>query len=196
MKTEIEAKFYPVDKEQIRSKLKKIGAKLVSPERMMRRTIFDKHANPAIMADYIRIRDEGGQIRLSAKIHARKGGQVTDQKELDILVSNYEETVELLKLSGLIMSAYQETLRETWTFRSTEIVIDTWPGLEPYIEIEAESEEELKKVAELLGQPWEKRRITSIIEVFSEVYSLTNKEVLNKLAFITFNNIPFEKPGP
>jgi hypothetical protein len=41
MKTEIEAKFLNINKENIRKLLKNIGAELVQPERMMERAVFD-----------------------------------------------------------------------------------------------------------------------------------------------------------
>ena len=83
MDIEYEAKFYPVKKEEIRRKLKQMGAKLVFPERKMKRSIADNQVNIGLKCDYIRVRDEGGLIRLSAKIHAEKGGKMTDQKEVD-----------------------------------------------------------------------------------------------------------------
>lgn len=192
MKTEIEAKFYPVVKEDIRSKLKTIGAELVTPELKLRRTIFDNKFNPQIQGDYIRIRDEGNNIiRLSLKIHARQGGDLSDQKEVDVIVSNYEDTSEILEMAGLKISGYQETLRETWKYLDAEIVIDTWPGLETYIEIEAKSEQSVREIAEKLGQNWDSRRVTSVVEIYAEIYKLTYAEVLKKLENITFENNPF-----
>ena len=38
---EIEATFINIDKDQLRAKLKELGAKLLQPETLMRRTIFD-----------------------------------------------------------------------------------------------------------------------------------------------------------
>ena len=43
---ELEAKFYPVDKENLRIRLKKSGAILVSAEHLMRRVIYDKKFHP------------------------------------------------------------------------------------------------------------------------------------------------------
>lgn len=41
MQTELEAKFIDIDKNIVRQKLKAAGAKLVAPERLMRRRNFD-----------------------------------------------------------------------------------------------------------------------------------------------------------
>ena len=68
MDTEFEAKFYPVDKDKFREKLKSVGAKLTIPERKMVRVIADRQANNFLnKSDYIRVRNEGNVIRLSYK---------------------------------------------------------------------------------------------------------------------------------
>jgi len=83
--TEFEAKFYPVNKDEYRKKLKSIGAVLDIPERKMIRIIADSRSNPILDKNhYIRVRDEGNLIRLSLKITADEGGNLSDQKELDV----------------------------------------------------------------------------------------------------------------
>jgi adenylate cyclase class 2 len=192
MDTEFEAKFYPVNKNEIREALTKIGAKMVKSERKMRRVISNRRAYPQLKCDYIRIRDEGeDMVRLSAKVHALEGGAVTDQKEVDVKVSDFDKMLEILELMNLKPTKYQETLREEWGYKGVEIVIDTWPGLQPYIEIEAHSEDEVKEVAEKLGFDWEKKIITSNVEIFCKVYNLNEDEVLKRLDYITFEKIPF-----
>lgn len=191
MKTEFEAKFFPIDKDAIREVLKSVDAQLVSPERKMRRIIFDHRENAQVKADYIRVRDEGNAVRLSAKTHAGENGKLEDQKETDVEVQSFDDTVEILHQAGLIESAYQETLRETWDCQGAEVVIDTWPSLPCYIEVEASSEEEVKKVSELLGMNWEERRITSVVEVYAEYFKVSVEEVLNKLKKVTFEDLPF-----
>lgn len=192
MDTEFEAKFYPVNKNEIRKALTKIGAKLVKPERKMRRVISNSTVYPQLKCDYIRVRDEGGDmVRLSAKVHAVEGGAIIDQKEVDIKVSDFDKMLEILELMNLKPTKYQETLREEWEYAGAEIAIDTWPGLEPYVEIEAHSKDEVKEVAERLGFSWEQKIITSVVEIFCKVYKLDETEVLKRLDYITFENIPF-----
>jgi adenylate cyclase class 2 len=191
--TEFEAKFYPIDKEAFREKLKKLGAKLIIPERKMRRAIVDQVVYPQIMCDYVRVRDEGNVIRLSSKIHAREGGSLSDQKEIDVEVSDYDKTIKIIESLGFNFTIYQETLRETWDYKGAEITIDTWPGLETLSEIEAHSEEEVKQLAEELGHNWDKRIVTSVKEIFMKKYGLSKEEATEKLNYITFENNPFAK---
>lgn len=193
MEVEFEAKFYPVNKVETRNKLSEIGATCTHPERLMRRTMATKDKYPQLPCDYIRVRDEGDVIRMSAKVHASSDGNLSDQKELDFLVSNFEKAVEMITIMGYKPEMYQETFRETWQIDDAEIVIDTWPGLKPYIEIESTSEARVRSVAESLGLSWNARRITSVIEIYAEIYHLTNKTVKELISHLTFDKNPFEE---
>ncbi len=190
--TEFEAKFFPVNKDKYRQRLKSIGATLVLPERKMRRAVIDGRFHPEFKCDYIRVRDEGNLIRLSAKTHAEQGGKVSDQKEIDVTVSDYDKTLKILELMNYKAERYQESLRETWQCQGAEITIDTWPGLEPYSEIEAPSEEQVKEIAIKLGFNWNKKIITAAIEIFAEVYNLPIDQALEMTSNITFENNPFK----
>lgn len=77
---EFEAKFYPITKDSYRKHLKQIGAKLITPERKMRRAIVNRREYPQLLWDYIRVRDEGNTIRLSAKTHAEEGGNIMERR--------------------------------------------------------------------------------------------------------------------
>jgi len=191
METEFEAKFYPVIKDKFRKKLLSLGARLIHPERLMRRAIIERRLHPQIKCNYIRVRDEGDVIRLSAKENASAGGTVSDQKETDVIVSDYEKTLDIVQQMGFPIDCYQESLRETWELNGAEITIDTWPGLLSYSEIEAESEAQVKKLAKKLGFDWDKKIITAAAELFADVYRLDMPIVLDKLQHITFKDNPF-----
>lgn len=193
METEFECKFFPIDKEKYRKKLQEIGAKLVVPERKMKRAIGDRRANPQIKCDYIRVRDEGNLIRLSAKIHAEEGGKIEDQKEVDVEVPNFKKTIEIFEQAGIKFNRYQETSREEWEYDGAIITIDTWPGLPPYTEIESSSEGKVKEIAEKLGFDWEKKILTAAAEILAKAYGMSIDEVLDKISYITFEKNPFEK---
>ncbi len=193
METELEVKFYPVEKEKYREKLREIGAKMVIPERKMRRSIFDGRNHPGqFKCDYIRVRDEGNIISMSGKTHAREGGNLSDQKEVEIEVNNFNKAIEIVRLMGFEPDRYQETLREAWNYNGVEITIDTWPNLKPYTEIEAQSEVLVKETAEKLGFRWEDKIVTAAPEIMAKVYNLTIDEVLDKVSSITFESNPFE----
>lgn len=190
--TEFEAKFYPVNKEEYRKKLQSIGAKLSIPERKMIRFVGDIFANPSFHKNnYIRVRDEGSEIRVSYKTTTDQSGKLTDQKEIDVTVSDFNKMVKILELAGITFNKKQETLREEWEFNGANITIDTWPGLSTYSEIEAESEEKVKKIAILLDFNWDKKIITTAFEIFQKTYGLPNMKLQKMISNVTFENNPF-----
>lgn len=52
---------------------------------------------------------------------------------------------------GLPYKPFQESKRETWEFEDEEIMLDEWPWLKPYIEVEGNSEVQVHKISEQLG---------------------------------------------
>lgn len=152
MKPEIEVKFIDIDIEDVRSRLAAAGAVCASPMRMMRRVLVET----AQMADddaFLRLRDEGDRITLTYKqFH---GNQAHSASEHEVVVSDFTTTLDILKACGLSVQTYQESKRETWQFDGCEVVIDEWPWMNPYIEIEGASEEAVKRAARTLGFAWQ-----------------------------------------
>lgn len=191
--TEYEAKFYPVNKNEYRDKLRSLGAKLVIPERKLIRIIADSRKNSILQKNhYIRLRDEGETIRLSYKITADQSGNLSDQKEIDVNVSDFEKTSKILEAAGIIFNYKQETLREEWEYKGAQITIDTWPGLDTYSEIETDSEQKVKDLALEIGFNWSHRIITAAAEIYERVYKIEIDKVLEMIQNITFENNPFE----
>jgi adenylate cyclase class IV len=125
------------------------------------------------------------------KIIAEKGGVLSDQKEIDVEVSDFDKTKKIIEATGVIFNRKQETLREEWEYKDAQITIDSWPGLNVYSEIEANSEEKVKEISDELGFDWEKKIITPAAEVYEKVYGINIDEVLKMISDITFENNPF-----
>lgn len=196
MTTEYEAKFYPVEKQPMRELLKAKGARLVQAEVKTTIAVFNKRTNPQIDGNYIRVRNEGNVVRLSVKIHAAADGDLADQKELDTVVQSFDDAVAILQHAGLTQSGFQEKMRETWELNGAEVVIDTWPGLETYIEIEARSEAAVRATAELLNLDWDDKIITSVVEIFMKKYGLPAEDILSIMKNLTFDHNPFRELQP
>ena len=192
MDTEFEAKFYPVEKKTYRKKLKALGAKLVIPERKMIRIVADISENPQLAkSGYVRIRDEGNLVRLSLKMTAGWEGKVSDQKEIDVEVSDFERAKIILESAGIRFNRRQENMREEWEYGGAQITIDSWPGLDTYSEIEADSEDKVMEIAQKLGLDWDKKLIVPAAEIYGKVYGLSIDEVLEKIANLSYENNPF-----
>lgn len=123
---------------------------------------------------------------MSLKINATAAGAITDQQELDFEVSDFNKAKEFFKFIGLVASAYQENLRETWRYKNSEVVIDTWPCLDPYIEIESPTQEELESAALDLELNWEEKYIVSTDELYAQKYNISKKEALIRISHCTF----------
>lgn len=190
MQKEIEAKFFIDDKNFLRSKLEKIGLKLISGEHLMKRKCF--HSLDKNDKSWIRVRNEGNKITMTYKNIV--GNTINDVQEIEIIVNNFENACELLSKTNYFEVSYQETLREIWRNNEVEIVIDTWPYLQNYIEIEAKSEELVKKYAKLLDFDFEQEAYFGGVDIlYNKQFNIPKKIVNEELPIITFNNKDLEK---
>lgn len=191
MNIEYEAKFLNINKDKIRAKLKEIGAKLVQPEVLQKRVVFELSKGNEIKGGWLRVRDEGDKVSMSLKVV--DGEKIENQKEICLKVNNFDEAVNFLLSIGCIKKAYQETKRETWEFYDIEITIDEWPFLEPFIEIEGKSEEKVKSFCKKIGLDYLKAIFCSVDTIYNLKYGVSF-EVVNQTPQIIFDmENPFKK---
>lgn len=183
MNLEIEATFLEINKDELRTKLKVLGAKLVRPEILMRRIVFDISKQA-----FARVRDEGDRIVLTYKNH--RDDTLTGTEELNVEVSNYDDTIAILKACGLHPKSDEDSYRESWELDGAEIDIDTWPWIPSYVEIEAESPESVQAVAAKLGFDMKNAIIGSVDEVYRLYYDVTNDDINFGLPEIKFKPAP------
>ena len=179
---EIEATFININKDQLRAQLKELGAKLLQPETLMRRTIFniDDHS-------FVRVRDEGNRITMSYK--RLDALSLSGMKEICLDVNNYDDAINFVKICGLQPKAVQETLREEWELDGVELDIDTWPWLPTFVEIEGPIETAVKTVAEKLGLEMSDALYGSVDEVYKNYYDVTSQDI-NYCPEIKFTDAP------
>lgn len=188
MDTEIEAKWLNIDHNEMRAELKKAGATLVEPERLMTRKNFDYSDNRLeLIGGWVRVRNEGDKVTLSYK-------QLNDRtlhgtKEISVIVNDFNTTCKFLETIGLVSTAYQETRRESWMLNGVEVELDTWPWIPGFIELEAPSEDDLKLTASILGLDFADALHGSVEIAYQAVYDVTEEEVDN-WPEITFSDVP------
>lgn len=185
METEIEVKFLDIDPAAIRETLSRAGATLVQPEVLMRRKTFDHPTQKA--NDWFRVRDEGDKITLAYKKMVDR--TLHGMKEVSVEVSSFDDTCAILAATHLKLAAYQETRRETWMLDGVEIMIDTWPWIPTFIEVEAPSEEALKAAIQKLGLEESASLYGSVEPVYQKHYDVTEAEV-NSWPEIVFGPVP------
>jgi len=170
MKQETEAKFLHIYIDAIRQKLNAVGAQCTQPMRLMQRAIID-HPDMRLQYEkdaYIRVRDEGDKVTLTYKqfTSLELGGAL----ELETVVENFETTIQIFEAAGLKTKSFQQSRRETWNIDGTEVVIDEWPWLDPYIEIEADDEASIKQVASKLDLDWSQAIFGDVMVAYRAQY--------------------------
>jgi adenylate cyclase, class 2 len=185
MKIEYEATFTNIDKGEVRSRLTEAGAKLIKEEFLQKRTVFNLPKNNEIEGGWLRVRDEGDKITMSLKVV--NGERIEDQKEICLKVDDYEQAELLFTTLGAEKKAYQETKRELWILDGVEVTIDTWPFLEPFVEVEGPTEEEVKSVSHKLGFEWGKAKFCAVDTLYSEKYGISTHRINNQTPEILFD---------
>lgn len=190
MHTEIEAKFLNMNHEAMRIVLEEANATLEAPRRLMRRAIIHTPAMDEKDA-FLRVRDEGHRTTMTYKQFA--DDSVDGAREHEVLVSDFDTALKLLDTAGLRYDAYQETCRENWRLGEVEIMLDEWPWLNPFIEIEGPSEEAIKRVATVLGLDWDDAVYGGVANAYAEQYphiGEAGKRAINKWRTIKFDDAP------
>lgn len=182
MKPEIEATFIDINKDELHEKLKQAGAKLLQPEVLMKRVVFGLNDH-----SFLRVRDEGNQIIMTYK--DVQSLTLTGTQEINVEVSNYQDTIDILKASGLRAKADQETLREKWELDEVELDIDTWPWIPSYVEIEGPSVEKVQEVAQKLGFNMADAHYGSVDQIYKIYYDVTGRDI-NECPEIKFTEVP------
>ncbi len=153
---EMELTFIDIEKDKIERKFIELGAKKVG-DYHYRRIVFDY---PDFRLDkqssWVRLRDEGDKVTFAFK--QRLGENLRDKLtgddgmyERETEVKDFDATRDILLKIGLIEKMYQENKRERYTLDGVECDIDTWPLLDPYLEIEGKNWDEVYRVVEKLG---------------------------------------------
>lgn len=168
MEIEYEAKFLNVDKDEVRRRLRAAGATLERPEFLQRRWVMDLPADKNTRDAFVRVRDEGGIITMTWKDYP--GGIVNHPKEVEVTVSDFDKTVELLTQLGCVARSYQENYRELWHLDDCEVVIDSWPFIESYVEIEGANESMVESASKKAKFDWSTAVFSGVNRVFKMKY--------------------------
>ena len=185
MAVEYEATFLDIDKNEIRGRLEKAGARIVKPEFMQKRFVFSLPKGQEIKGGWLRVRDEGDRTTMSLKVV--DGEKIEDQKEICLVINDFKTGKEFLESIGCQKKSYQETKREIWDLDGVEVCIDEWPFLEPYVEVEGKSEEDVKRVSEKLGFDYSKAWFCSVGKIYNNKYGVPVEIINSGIPEITFD---------
>lgn len=168
---EIEAKFLDIDKENIIKKLISLDALEVFSNRSFFRSVYDypdlRLSNEKTA--WLRVRDEGDKVTMTYKQRFGVNENMLQDggiNEIEVEVSDFEQTKKILEAIGLKEKFYEEQIRTKYMVDEVEVCIDEWPLLKPYMELEGTSFEQLKKVANKLDLDWDTHVKTSTMQVY------------------------------
>ncbi len=189
MQTEFEVKFCNINIDEIRERLENAGAVLIKPMQLMRRYVFDyDDRRLQVHNSYIRLRDEGDKITLTFK-HFSQADKVGGAHEIETVVDSFDKTRDIFRAIGIMDTSYQESRREVWELDGGEVMIDEWPWLKPYIEVEAKDAASVRTMAEKLQLDWRDKHVGDVLVAYRLQYDIPHQT-------FSKNIIRFDDPRP
>lgn len=164
MESEYEITVLDIDVSEIEKKLESIGA-IKQGEYFQKRNLYNFHEE--YRGRFIRLRTNGEKTTLTIKDKSAKK-EIGSVKELEIEVSSFEETNEILELLGYEHSTYQENKRIIYKLGHIEFDIDTWPMIPTYLEIEGKNKEDVEKMIKILDIDEEKLSLDKVSEIYKK----------------------------
>lgn len=168
MHIEYECTILEIDKEKFIEKIEKLGAKKIG-DFYQKRYVYD--FNPVDPNKWIRLRNNGKKTTLTIKNIVDKN-KIGGTEELEIEVSNFENTNKILETLGYKSRNYQENKRVTYELDDVEIDIDSWPMIPTYVELEGKDEQSVINLIKKLEI--EDKNITNydVVSIYKEIYGI------------------------
>lgn len=150
MKTEFEARILNISFDMVIAKLETVGAKRIGIFHQKRYT-YD--FVPRRKGNWVRLRSNGAIATLAIKEikpQEIKEKTLDGTNELEVTVSDFEDTNLILEKLGYNAQSYQENFRMQYKLDNVEVDLEKWPMLPPFMEIEGISKEDILKTIKLL----------------------------------------------
>jgi adenylate cyclase class 2 len=161
MKSEIEIRLLDCNELEIIKKLENNNATFIG-EWLQIRKCYD--FNPVRENSWIRLRTNGVETTLTIK--EIENDKIDGTKELEVIVSDFNDTDEILNKLGYVSRSNQENKRIRYILDDVEIDIDTWPYIPSYVEFEAESKEKIKNVCDKLEIDFDKLTTLDVVGIY------------------------------
>ena len=105
---------------------------------------------------WVRLRETNGKTTitikhiLNEKLQKEYGTKMQPVLETEMEVPSIESGNAILEQLGFSFRNYQEKKRTTYILDNTEIDIDSWPLIPPYLEVEGESDKQIESIVRKL----------------------------------------------
>lgn len=182
MKTqEIECRFLDIDKQSLIKKLIKHGAKDCGETTLDETIIYDSEFKWRDERRFIRLRKVNNETKLTYKNHSIH--TVDGTYEIELEIDDHDKAELFLEKIGFIAFRKQQKRRHTFQLDGVTFDIDTWPRIPSYVELEGESEIDLKKVAKKVGLNWKDADFHDARWVIENIYKIP----VGELRWFTFD---------
>jgi len=180
---EVEVKFLVPDLTIIRERLLTAGAQLDKPRVHEHNIRFDNAWEGLLRkGKLLRLRqDKIARLTYKGIPPEEIESEVKVREELEIEVSDFEKTADILKRIGFEEKQVYEKYRETFQLGEVEVVLDEVP-FGNFVELEGE-EKNIRETADLLQLDWDKRILDNYLALMSR---------LKKRHNLPFENLTFE----
>lgn len=159
---ENEIRILEIDPQEWIQYLESHGAEKIG-DWLQRRKIFDFH--PVQPNKWLRLRTNGIETTLTLKEILDKE-KIDGVREVEIVVSDFDKTGEILEELGYEYRAYQENKRIRYMYHGVEFDIDTWPLIPTYVEIEGKTKEDVERVMKELPMDLSKSTTHDVSSIY------------------------------
>lgn len=173
MSIEYEVRMLEICVDDMISRLEKLGAQKKGVFHQ-KRYVYD--FVPAQKGRWIRLRSNGSCTTLTIK--EIKSLRIDGTNELEIVVSDFDETNRILQKLGYSPRTFQENFRIEYSLNGVNFDIDKWPQIPPYMEIEGFSEQAVLDAIDMLDIPHEKFITKDVDSIYRDVYGITLDEII------------------
>ncbi len=180
---EIEVRFLNIDPKSIIKKLQKLNAKDEGEYKILETIFYDKQKTWLEKGKFVRLRKAKNKIFVSYKHHQKH--TATGTYEIEFEVNDFNKAKDFIENLGLIAFRIQEKKRHTFKLQNVILDIDTWPTIPTYLEIEGESEKDLKDIAQKLDLDWKNAVFENAKIVIEKYY----KVPVSTYKYFTFKKI-------
>ncbi|HEY59579.1 MAG TPA: class IV adenylate cyclase [Anaerolineae bacterium] len=182
---EKEVKFYLSDLPSLEKRLRALGAECIQPRTHEFNLRFDTPQRKLSQSSQVlRLRKDVHSL-LTYKGPADPNSEVAARRELEVGVSNFEETRVILEALGYRVFIQYEKYRTTYHLGKTEVVLDEMP-FGNFMEIEGPDSTTIKKTAEKLKLNWQAHSKLSYLALF-EILRMNLKLTVKNILFKEFN---------
>ena len=181
---EIEVRFLEINKEELEAKLKSLGAEDLGEDYF--KEILFNHTDPNWSDNkrkFIRIRQKSKGAVMTYK--HRTDQTVVGTKEIEFGIDNVEKVQLFLEETGWEFVRFVEKKRHSFKLGNVEVDIDLFPKAPYFVELEGESEEDLKEAAKKLELDWKNVEFRDGRAFLKEVYKIP----LDDLKYFTFDKV-------